>query len=324
MTETTQYVIEHGLLLLFLGVWAEQMGLPIPAFPWLLASGALVADGKMDSLSPIAAAVVASLLADGFWFYLGRYRGNRVLSLLCRISLEPDSCVRRTQGVFGKYGVGIIAVNKLIPGINTITPPLAGMTGVSLPLFLGLDAVASILYAAPLVGAGFLFHHQIERLIAAFQQAGLGLLGLVGVIAALYIGYKVWERNRLLRELRMTRISVEELRRKLQADEPVLILDVRPRKAIEQDDAIIPGAVHLELDHAESYEGRFDEDREIVVYCACPNEVSAARVTLLLQKRGVRRVRPLMGGITEWRRQKYPVDPVAALDSRPAGVTRPG
>src|SRR5262245_62105162 len=231
MTDTTQYFIEHGLTLLFLGVWAEQMGLPIPAFPWLLAAGALAADGKMDLLPPIAAVVLASLLADGIWYYLGRYRGNQVLSLLCRISLEPDSCVRRTQNVFAKYGVRIIAVNKLIPGINTITPPLAGMTRVPLPVFLGLDAVAALLYALPLIGAGYLFHHQIEQIIAAFHQAGLGVLGLVAAVTLLYIAYKVWDRRRLLNELRMTRITVEELRRKLEAEEPVLILDVRPRKA---------------------------------------------------------------------------------------------
>src|SRR3974377_2018518 len=139
MSHTTQFLIDNGLPLVFVAVFVEQMGLPVPAFPWLLAAGALSAAGKFNLPLGLAVTVIACLIADAFWFYLGRLRGNRVLALLCRISLEPDSCVRRTQNVFTKYGLRGLLVAKFVPGMGTVPPPLAGMSKITAGQFLFVD-----------------------------------------------------------------------------------------------------------------------------------------------------------------------------------------
>src|SRR5215472_18160531 len=155
MTQTTQFLINHGLPLVFAVVFVEQMGLPLPALPWLLAAGALAAAGKFNLLLGLGATVLACLAADAFWFYLGRHRGNQVLSLLCRISLEPDTCVRRTQDVFSKYGLRGVLLSKFLPGLSTVAPPLAGMSSISVGRFLFVDGAGSLLYAGCLLGFGF-------------------------------------------------------------------------------------------------------------------------------------------------------------------------
>src|SRR5881397_2683874 len=148
MNETTQFLMRHGLPLVFAAVFVEQMGLPIPAVPLLLTVGALSAIGKFSLLLGILVTVIACLLADTFWFYLGRHRGNRVLAFLCRISLEPDSCVRRTQNLFTRYGLRGILLAKFVPAMSTVASPLAGMSGVHFGRFLLFDGVGSLLYGS--------------------------------------------------------------------------------------------------------------------------------------------------------------------------------
>src|SRR3974390_619151 len=201
MSETTQFLIKYGLPLVFAAVFVEQMGLPVPALPWLLAGGALSAAGKFNLPLGLGATVMACLLADAFWFYLGRYRGNQVLGLLCRISLEPDSCVRRTQNVFTKYGLRGVLVAKFVPGMSTVAPPLAGMSGMSASRFLFVDGVGSVLYGAGLLGFGYFFSRQIDQIGAAFTRVGGSALTFVIGLAALYVAYKYWQRQRLLHEL---------------------------------------------------------------------------------------------------------------------------
>src|ERR1017187_6796431 len=125
MNEATLFLIRYGPLLVFTVMFLDQMGVPLPAVPLLLAAGALSATGKFSPLLGLGITVLACLLADTFWFYLGRHRGHRVLGLLCRISLEPDSCVRRTQNVFTRYGLRGVLVAKFLPGLSTVAPPLA-------------------------------------------------------------------------------------------------------------------------------------------------------------------------------------------------------
>ncbi|HKQ97841.1 MAG TPA: VTT domain-containing protein [Candidatus Polarisedimenticolia bacterium] len=319
MTDTTRFLTDHGLPLVFAAVLVEQMGLPLPAFPWLLAAGALAADGRLNPASALALAVAASLLADGFWFYWGRRRGLRVLRMLCWISLEPDSCVRRTQDLFGRYGRRSIAVNKFLPGVSTVVPPLAGMIGTPLGVFLALDAIASLLYAASLLGLGYVFHQQIDSLIAALHQLGGSALGVLLAMVASYLAFKWWQRERVLRELRMIRITADELRRKLEAHEPVLVLDVRPRSVLQQDDTVPPGARHVDLDEVERGLEQVSLDHDIVVYCDCPNEISAARVALRLQHLGFKHVRPLLGGLDGWRTGNHPVESLSQGPERAEG-----
>src|SRR5438477_10717584 len=190
MTQTSQFLIDHGLPLVFAAVFVEQMGLPLPALPWLLAAGALSATGEFNLPLGLAAAVIACLVADAIWFYLGRHRGSQVLSLLCRISLEPDSCVRRTQDLFSKYGMRGVIVAKFIPGLSTLAPPLAGISGIGAPRFFFFDGLGSLLYVGSFILLGALFRHQLEQVIAALASLGSGALGVVAGLVALYIGYK--------------------------------------------------------------------------------------------------------------------------------------
>src|SRR6267143_38816 len=209
-----------------------------------MAAGALAGTGKMSWLVALSAAAFGSLLADLIWFYLGRRRGQRILGVLCRISLEPDSCVRRTQDLFTRYGMRGVVVAKFIPGLSTLAPPMAGSSGVSAPRFFLFDGLGSLLYAGSFITAGVLFSHQLEQVIAALASLGSGALGVVVVLAAAYIGYKYYQRQRLLKELRMARITVDELHQKLETGENPMILDLRSHAELERDPSLIRSARH--------------------------------------------------------------------------------
>jgi membrane protein DedA with SNARE-associated domain/rhodanese-related sulfurtransferase len=317
MNQTSQFLIHYGLPVIFAAVFVEQMGLPLPALPWLLAAGALSALGKFSLALGLLVTVVACLLADAIWFYLGRYRGNQVLGLLCRISLEPDSCVRRTQNVFTKYGLPGVLVAKFVPGMSTVAPPVAGMSKIGAPQFLFVDGIGSALYGGCLLGLGYVFNRQIDQILAAVSRIGGSALSLLVALIVLFIAYKFWQRQRLLHELRTARITASELREMLQAGKAPLIFDLRSNAAVEEDPLLIQGAVHVGMEEMESRLSQFPRDREIIVYCSCPNEASSARLALQLKRKGFTRVRPLLGGIDAWREQKYPLE---AKSLRVAGV----
>jgi membrane protein DedA with SNARE-associated domain/rhodanese-related sulfurtransferase len=313
MTETTQFLVHYGAPIVFVAVFLEQMGLPLPAVPLLLAAGALSATGEFNLFLGLGITVLACLIADMFWFYLGRFRGHRVLTLLCRISLEPDSCVRRTQNVYTRYGLKGVVVAKFVPGLGTVAPPLAGMAGVGIGRFILVDGIGSLLYGGCFICLGYLFGDEIQRIAAALASIGGGMLGLVIGLVAIYVGFKYWQRQRILRELRMAKITVTELRRRKDAGEDLVLIDLRPRMELDLDPAMIPGAVHLAVEEVEHRHHEIPRDREVIVYCSCPNEVSSARVALLLHRKGVTRVRPLLGGIDAWRELNYPLEPAPSL-----------
>ncbi|MGO8928770.1 MAG: rhodanese-like domain-containing protein [Limisphaerales bacterium] len=311
MTDTTQFLINHGPPFVFAAVFLDQMGVPLPAIPWLLAAGALSAAGKFSLLLWLGITVLACLIADLFWFYLGRHRGHRVLGLLCRISLEPDSCVRRTQNMYSRYGLRGVVVAKFVPALSTVVPPLAGMSGVTVGRFLLADGLGSLLYGGGFISLGYLFSNQIQQIAAALASIGGGLLSLVVGLGVIYIGFKYWQRQRILRELRMARITVTELRQKQDAGEELVVIDLRPSVELDLDPYLIPGSVHLAVDEVEHRHHEIPRDREVVVYCSCPNEESSARVALLLHRRGITRVRPLLGGLDAWRDHNYPLESAA-------------
>ena len=316
MNDTLQFLVRHGATLLFVAVFVEQLGVPLPAAPWLLAAGSLAATGKINWFVAITAATFGSVLADLIWFYLGRFRGQRVLSLLCRISLEPDSCVRRTQDLFGRYGMRGVVAAKFIPGLSTLAPPLAGISGVGAPRFFFFDGVGSLLYGGSFILVGALFSRQLEQVIAALASLGSGALGIVIALAALYISYKYFQRRRLLKELRMARITVDELHRMLETGENPVILDLRSLAEVKRNPLLIRGALHMTMDEVQLRHHELPRDRDIILYCSCPNEVSSARIALLLHRDGILRVRPLLGGIDAWRERNYPTEP------RVIGATR--
>jgi len=313
MSHTSQFLIAHGLPVIFAAVLVEQMGLPLPALPWLLAAGALSAVGQFNFALGLLVTIMACLIADATWFYLGRYRGNQVLGLLCRISLEPDSCVRRTQNVFTKYGLPGVLVAKFVPGMSTVAPPVAGMSKVSAGRFLLVDGMGSALYGGCLLAFGYFFNRQIDQIVSAVARIGGSALALLIGLVVLFITYKYWQRQRLLHELRMARITVAELREMLDGGKSPLIFDLRSSEAVEEDPAMIQGAIHVTMEDIENQLKELPRDRDIIVYCSCPNEVSSARLALRLQRKGFTRVRPLQGGLDAWREQNYPVELKANL-----------
>ncbi len=198
---------------------------------------------------------------------------------------------------------------KFIPGLSTLAPPLAGSSGMRAPRFLFFDGLGSLLYVGSFLLVGVLFSRQLEQVIDALAGLGRnGALAVVAGLAALYIGYKYFQRYRVLRELRMARVTVDELYQKLEAGENLMVLDLRSHAELAQDASLIQGALHMSMDDVEQRYHEIPRDRDIVLYCSCPNEVSSARVALRLQRKGFSRVRPLQGGIDAWRKRNYPTD----------------
>jgi membrane protein DedA with SNARE-associated domain/rhodanese-related sulfurtransferase len=308
MNEILNMLVRHGIAILFAVEFIEQVGIPLPAAPWLLVAGSLIGVGKMNWWMALSAAALGSLLGDLIWFFLGRYYGNRVLGLLCRISLEPDSCARRTQNLFTRYGMPGLIVAKFIPGLGTLAPPLAGNSGVTTARFIFFDGLSSVLHGGCFILVGVLFSHQLEQIINALAGLGRSAFGVLAGLAALYIAYKYIQRHRLLSELRMARITVEELYQKQESGEHPIILDLRQQLELDDNPSVIRGALHMTTDEVEHRHQQIPRDRDIVLYCSCPNEVTSARVALHLHRKGISRVRPLLGGIDAWRERNYPTE----------------
>ena len=268
MDEPIQFLVRHGYAVLFMGVLVGQIGLAVPAVPFLLAAGALAGSGELSFVSATTVAVVAALLSDALWFELGRRRGSRVLSLLCRISLEPDSCVKRTENAFIRYGVGSLLIAKFIPGLNTVAPPLAGIFRIRVPRFLLYDTLGTILWVGSFAALGYLFTDQLGQVAARAVQLGTLLaLILAGALAA-YITYKYVQRQRLLHRLRVARITAEELRQKLESGEEVMIVDLRQQLDVQAAPSRIPGALRMAMEELEKRHQEIPRDRDIVLYCS--------------------------------------------------------
>jgi membrane protein DedA with SNARE-associated domain/rhodanese-related sulfurtransferase len=307
MDEVTQFLVRHGGLVLFAVVFAEQVGLPIPAIPVLLAAGALAGAGEMNLAAAIGLGVTACLAGDMIWYELGRHRGRQVLNILCRISLEPDSCVRRTESFFIRHGTRSLVLAKFIPGLSTVTPALAGLFGVKIERFLLWNGLGALLWTAAFVTPGYLFSDPLERIAAQAARFGSSTVTLIVGILVLYIVYKYVHRRLLLRELRIARITPEELKQMLDAGDDVVIVDLRQTLDVEADPYTIPRALRMAVEELEQRHHEIPRDRDVILFCACPNEVTAARMALLLKKNGVRRVRPLAGGVAAWRALNFPV-----------------
>ena len=308
MDEVFSFFVRHGGAVLFGAVFAEQIGLPLPAIPFLLAAGALAGAGKMSLAAAVGLSVVACLIGDQVWYELGRRRGRRVLDVLCRISLEPDSCVRRTENFFVRHGARSLLIVKFIPGLSTLAPALAGLFKIGIPRFLFYNSLGALIWTACFVGFGYLFSNQLERIALQAAQLGASLALLMVGSLVMYVAYKFIHRQRLLRELRIARITVEELKQMMDAGEKVTIVDLRQPLDIEAAPYRIPGAIRISVEDLEHRHHEIDRDRDVILYCACPNEVTSARMALLLRKKGIAKVRPLAGGVEAWRERNFPVE----------------
>jgi membrane protein DedA with SNARE-associated domain len=265
---TIQFLIQHGYVVLFVWVVLEQGGLPIPSVPVLLAAGALAGTGRMHLGLILGIAVIASLLSDLIWYAVGRRQGMRVLQLLCRISLEPDSCVRQTEDLFSRRGLASLLVAKFVPGLSTVAPPLAGITRMPLWRFSLFDGLGALLWVGVFAALGALFSEQLGGLALLLATMGSWLLAIVLGGLGAYLLWKFVARRRFLRRLRVARITPEELHQKLEAGEEVLIVDLRHALEFDGDPRVIPGAVRLSADDLEARRLPMLQEREVVLYCS--------------------------------------------------------
>ena len=268
MDALTSLLAQHGLTLVFANVLIAQLGLPLPALPMLVVAGALVADGTLNIAALAPVVMVASLLGDTPWYYAGRRYGYGVLRTLCRISMEPDSCVKQTENIFGRWGPPSLLVAKYIPGFATVAPPLAGTMGLALPRFLLYSAAAALLWAAVPVAGGYFFRTEVEWLLAWLESMGAGALVVIAAVVVGYAAVKATERYLLIRFLRMVRITGVELRMMIDEGRVPVIFDARSPLAREAEPRRIPGAVFVELENVERMLDRVPPDTEVVVYCS--------------------------------------------------------
>jgi len=266
MSHTIAFVERHGYALLFWWVLVEQSAIPLPSVPLLLAAGALIRTGRLNVFLALGCCVTAALIADTIWFQLGRRRGRCVLRFLCRVSLEPDSCVRQTENAFTKYGMSSLLVSKFIPGLNAVAAPLAGNSRSRYARFVLFDSAGACIWSGAYLALGYVFSQQLEKIVVYAARMGSNLLLLVIALFSLWIGWKFIQRRRFLRELDIARITPEELRDRLDAGEDLFIVDLRSR--VEEESSMIPGATWIPAEDITARHEEIPRDRDIILFCS--------------------------------------------------------
>lgn len=296
---------EYGFGIVFLNVLIEQLGAPIPAYPVLVVTGALEGESLVRLGWLTAVAVGAALIADVLWYHAGKAYGHRVLGSICRISLSPDACIRQTESVYGRWGAKSLLVAKFVPGFASIASALAGVVGTPLRTFILFDTLGALIWVGSAVFLGSLFSSTVQDLLDVLTALGKWGLLLLSVAFAVFVARKWWQRQRMVRTLKMPRISVAELAGLHAQGASPTVIDVR--EPMLYDRAHIPGARLWKSGHlpkgVAAYEALLPRDQHphgVVVYCDCPNEISAARVARQLQRAGFSNVRPLVGGLSAW------------------------
>ena len=277
----------------------HELGLPLPVMPTAFVMGARGVHGAGDLLLLIAAIAAGMLIGNSVWFAAGRHYGAGVLKFLCRFSLTADTCVSRTERVFGRWGWSSLVVGRFVPGVSLVAPPLVGALGMTWGKFLALTTAGAALYGLGILGAGILLRNQIDWALRDLRSLGWQTIAAVIVTLALYIAWRWW-RRRVARAPDVSRISADELQALIAAGERPLVVDVRGRTTQQIDPRRIPDAIAISLDAIETSRDELPRDRKIIVYCGCPNEASAAKAAQLLLDRGYPWVRPLIGGLEAW------------------------
>ena len=268
MNASIEFVRTYGPILVFTGVLLEQAGVPIPCTPWLIASGALARLGQGTVALPIALATVAASLGHVVWFFAGRRWGSRVLRLVCRVSLEPDICVQRTENVFTRYGARALVIAPFIPGLTTLAPPLAGMSGMRVRRYLALDAMGDFLWVSTFVGLGWLAGEPFFRVVGVVLDYAGSAAGFLAGLLALYLAYKLLQRLRFRTQLRVSRVSAGELKRRLDAGDDVVVVDLRHRREVEDSGSTLPGAVHISPEELDKRHAEIARGRDVVLFCS--------------------------------------------------------
>jgi membrane protein DedA with SNARE-associated domain/rhodanese-related sulfurtransferase len=307
MAQLVDLLQHYGLALVFVNVLLLQAGLPVPAYPTLIVTGALAARGNYSLAALLATAVAASLIADIAWYALGRRVGGGVLKALCRMSLSPDSCVRKTETIFTRWGARSLAVAKFVPGFASVATAMAGVVRLSRWRFLVFDAIGAALWSGVAIALGYVFRNAVNEVITVFEAMGKVGLALIVVGFVAYVVAKWVQRQLFIRQLRMDRVTVHELRRLATEVDGVAVIDVRSPLS-QAATGRIPGALTIDVTNMKVELLAIEPKSDVVVYCACPNEASAVKVAKALMQHGFKRVRPLAGGIDAWIEAGYEVE----------------
>ena len=309
MEQLVELIQHYGLALVFVNVLMLQSGLPVPAYPTLIVTGALVARGGAPLWELLAVAVAASLIADFGWYTAGRKYGSGILQSICRVSLSPDSCVRQTESIFSRWGARSLAVAKFVPGFASVATSMAGVVRLPPWKFALFDAIGAGLWSGVAIGLGFLFSDAINQVLGVFETLGRIGLWVIGGAFVLYIAAKWWQRELFIWQLRMDRVDVDELHALMGAERAAKVIDVRSPMS-QALTGRIPGAITVDPKNMRVDLLAIEPESEVIVYCACPNEYTAAKVAKALLQHGFKRVRPLQGGIDAWIAAGHQVEPV--------------
>ncbi|MEO8004021.1 MAG: rhodanese-like domain-containing protein [Betaproteobacteria bacterium] len=302
--ETILHAIEvYGLWVVFVSVLLDQGGLPLPAYAPIIVTAAIAVDAGQSLFPVVAVATAAAILADLLWFAGGRRFGASLLRQMCRLSLSPDSCVGLTRRIYARWGAPSLIVAKFVPGFAAVATTLAGESGTSLHRFVFYDVIGALLWAGGAVALGVVFHGAIDAVLLELEN--LGHYAIVLLIAAIgaFVLLKWWQRYRFSRQIRMSRISIDELWTLIEKGISTTLLDARsPEHRARQ------GWIHGDIQERDIDALALDRNQEIIVYCDCPNDASAAVVARKLKARGFKRVRPLAGGMQAWLDRGHPIE----------------
>jgi membrane protein DedA with SNARE-associated domain/rhodanese-related sulfurtransferase len=303
----------HTYLLLFSWVLVEQGGVPIPSVPVMLAAGTMSAAHHLHIAYALPLVMLACLISDSAWYFLGKRYGSRVLDILCRFSLEAATCVSRTEGTVTKRGATTLLFAKFVPGLSTMAPPIAGQAKIPYSKFVIYDMAGTLIWAGAWLFAGRFFGDIAKRSSDFFGMLGHFGIGLVVLMVAAVLIYRVVKRRQFLVELRGLRLEPAQLMAMIAdaeregLDRP-FIVDLRHPLDVMTDPLVLPGALRVGPDELKQRKEIIPRDRDIVLYCTCPSEETSAKVALELRRMGVKRVRPLRGGLQAWKDAGYPLD----------------
>ena len=298
LSQISESLQRDAVWVVFLNVLLQQAGLPVPAVPTLLLAGSLaVSSNQLANI--LAAAIVASVIADWMWYLAGRAFGYRVLSGLCKLSINPGSCVSQTEARFVRWGLGSLVVAKFIPGFSTVAPPIAGSLRMALPGFLLAAAAGAALWAGLALGTGWVLRREVETVISALdEQAGSVLVVIVGVVA-IWLSWKLWQKYRFRQWSAVPHITPAELLAAMEAQQPLLLLDLRGHSMVAETGPIV-GATIAEHNRLLDAVGNWPRNQPIVTLCACPEDAGAVQAARRLLAEGYLSVRPLRGGYEAW------------------------
>jgi membrane protein DedA with SNARE-associated domain/rhodanese-related sulfurtransferase len=318
-------VEQYGPALVFANVLAASLGLPVPAMPCLVLFGAMAAMHPATVGTQLASvlilAIFATLIGDSAWYLAGRIYGGNTLKTLCKLSLSRDTCVKKTERFFGRWGVRVLAVAKFVPGLSIVSIPMAGAMGTTYRMFLTYDSIGAALWSGTGLIIGAIFAPQIDMLLAGAGRLGRMAGVIILALLLIYATYRWIRRRQLINKLATARMEIDELDKLIEAGQPPVLFDIRSREKRKLDPYVIPGTQFADERQLTDIIAKYAPDQKLVIYCSCPNEISAAWMAKQLNEAGFIDVLPLRGGLDAWRDSGRKIEP---LDEEPVSEVHPG